>query len=425
MKVIQTTVIIAVIIVLAGCHSRDSLIKQLSSFNWIKSPPQTNLKGRVTDKLSSRSIAGATVFLANTTFITQTDSSGNFFLEKVPYGKYEIYVIEPFSKPVKETISIYGVVRNLFEIKIEHESNKTSFNNQSINEAKKTIVDKQKDRLNRLNEILFNPGLDKFNEIIIGKDNKCKLLNPEALNIVLPQKGGPETVTFTANEPLYIINKHMGYELLVVLEKASITNVQSYYYMKFNAAVAFKELPPLDTNEMDGWIRNRVDAFTGSQSHFLAALIHNKLEESGFTLFVSPSSTTNISIGIPGSHSVEQARPIPVYDLYDYLKPTNYDFEFELSYPEILKVNHLFKLPDYEKNKFYGSTSSISTLISLQNKPVIINCIGTIKNGVIYKTGYWALQQLSDLIPEDYFPQPTLKGFLPSTETNSAFLRKR
>ena len=408
MKAAKAAIILVTIIILSGCSAKSNLIKQLSSFNWIIAVPRTDLTGSAFEKPSGRIIKGATVFLNNTTLITKTDSAGKFYFKNVPLGNYDLYIIESFSAPYKERISIYGNTKDPYIINIGIENNETSAGNLSANELVEVVKKKQNQRLNKLNDILFNPELENFKNIIIGNYDKCRLLNPEALNITTEQKGSSETTTFTADEPLYITNRHLGYELLVVLNKASLSSVQSYYYMKIEAGIAFKELFSADTNETMEWSRKRVEAFTGSQRHFFAALIQNKLEEAGFTVFMPPSSSSSISIGIPGSYSRTEAGPVPVYDLRDYLKPTNRSFEYEMSYPEILQVNHLYKMPDYNKQKLYGESKTISTLISFQNKPIRINNDGNIMEGTIYETGYWTVQQLSDMMPADYIPRPSL-----------------
>ena len=50
---------------------------------------QIRLTGQVRDALSQRPLPYASVFLANTTYGTTTDSTGHFVLTGMPGGQYE------------------------------------------------------------------------------------------------------------------------------------------------------------------------------------------------------------------------------------------------------------------------------------------------------------------------------------------------
>ncbi len=57
----------------------------------IAQQPYFTVKGKVMDKTSNESLAGASVFAENTTFGVATDAEGNFTI-KLPTGGYSLVV---------------------------------------------------------------------------------------------------------------------------------------------------------------------------------------------------------------------------------------------------------------------------------------------------------------------------------------------
>ncbi|MFH1943493.1 MAG: carboxypeptidase-like regulatory domain-containing protein, partial [bacterium] len=72
--------------------------------------PQTKLTGRITDASTGQPLYFANVFLSNTTLGCATDKEGNYTIENVPSGHYELvasmigYQLQSMTIDLKEPI---------------------------------------------------------------------------------------------------------------------------------------------------------------------------------------------------------------------------------------------------------------------------------------------------------------------------------
>lgn len=116
--------------------------------------------------------------------------------------------------------------------------------------------------------------------------SKCKIVNEDALELrYIPSR---ETMVAYANEPLTIINRHLGYEITYNLTDFKVefstgtVGLQLVHLVYFEGTSFFKELrksPP------GRFLKNRKKAYTGSTLHFMRSLASRKLHENHFRIF--------------------------------------------------------------------------------------------------------------------------------------------
>lgn len=130
--------------------------------------------------------------------------------------------------------------------------------------------------------------LEIFRKEFLGKTPmaiQCRILNEDVLHLrYIPST---QTLVASADKPLKIINKHLGYEITynltdfkVVFSLAHGNQFAEKVY--YEGSSFFEEL----SNEpLPRFLRNRERVFKGSHLHFMRSLATKKLSENGFNIF--------------------------------------------------------------------------------------------------------------------------------------------
>ena len=173
---------------------------------------QRSVKGMVKDAATNLPIAGASVFLNNTSVGTATNSNGEFELF-LPSGKYELIVSSISYATANQTVSSFEAPSYL-TIKL----------NPKAQELETVVV-----------EAFDKDGWEKwgqfFTDQFIGTSAiaaDCKLKNKEVLRFRHSKKNNELTVL--ALEPLIIENPALGYTLRFQLETFSFNFYTKYLF---------------------------------------------------------------------------------------------------------------------------------------------------------------------------------------------------
>ena len=228
---------------------------------------QVKISGRIVDERTKQGIAGASVYLNNSSCGAQTDADGNFKLSCPISGKAEM-VFSHMAYEKKIVVIEQDKLENLSISLAEKQNNL----NEVVIRAKQSKADLLK-------------WMDVFLQNFIGNYDKtsryCKIKNSEVLYFSFDRQ--ENKLTAYAREPLSIENSYIGYKIRVDLDKFEYnfnTNQVLYVYSSF-----YDDLPQKDSLAEDQMKKNRRSYYYGSNMHFMRSLYTNKAVTEGFWLF--------------------------------------------------------------------------------------------------------------------------------------------
>ncbi|CAN5801452.1 hypothetical protein BH10BAC2_BH10BAC2_40940 [soil metagenome] len=225
-----------------------------------------SIRGKVTDQTTGKVVAGASVFLSNTSYGNISSSTGAFEINNIRQGKYDLIVSFIGYETYNTTIQIPAPAEPL------------------------TIQIKQKSK--ELTEVVVRNYIKDgwqqwgsfFLESFIGTSalaNQCVLKNKEALKFSFSKKDN--VLIVDAMEPLIIENKALGYNIQYQLED---------FTYSFDEKLLFYAGYPLFTEMEAGkskqkrWNEARADVYELSFMRFMRSLYRNKLTEDGYQLLL-------------------------------------------------------------------------------------------------------------------------------------------
>lgn len=394
----------------------------------ISSFSQVFIKGKVTTN-KNEVLEAASVYLNNTTIGTITDSKGEFVL-KINKGNYNLVVSYIGHKTVfikinsNEKISFLNIV--------------LTPENNILDEVviQKTTYDAD-----------WKYNLSRFKSLFLGKTKlakECIILNPKTLHFNFNQKTGE--LTAYAREPLRIKHKSLGYLITYDLVSFSIKNRRLFFsgYAKYS---------DLKKKVKKKWQRNRLEAYNGSQMHFLRSLLQKKISEDGFVVnqfkrVLNPERPTDAEIKTARALislnkkvinlSLNNSAPLtPLDSAYITARksslPKYQDFLYKrnVSYKEMISLNNKIPSLDFENhlsiiyknekeeenylNGMFGRKKPASGVqtsnIVLINGKSIIDKTGILVNpDALFVEGYWAFESFANMLPLDYSPEKSIKN---------------
>lgn len=249
---------------------RSGLLFLLLAITTTHIKAQAMLEGQVLSSIDSSSIYGASVYFDGTSIGVSTDEAGRFQI------------------PLKEGTTSALVISSI------------GFETRMILDYKsyvgRSVIIYMLESRDRLDEVHLETDpwsrkkkLDIFRREFLGRSRaalKCRIRNEDALVLrYIPSK---EILVATANEPLIVFNKHLGYEVTYNLTDfkvqfstgtSGLQLVHMVYYEGFSFFRNVKE-PPRKKH-----LKNREMAFSGSFVHFLRSLATLSLEENNFSIY--------------------------------------------------------------------------------------------------------------------------------------------
>lgn len=215
-------------------------------------------KGKVlTDE--NKPIAGATVFISNTSNGTESASDGSFSI-KLPTDRHQLVVFSPGFSPATTVINNDDAITSL------------SITLQPTAEPPNTIY--QIDRNH------WRKHEQWFRDQLLGTSDyasACVIQNPEVLRFL--DLSGQNVRKVIALAPLIIDNKKLGYRLTYQLEELRFDYVKNQ--CQFSGFALFKDLEG-NEKEKQRWAENRYEVYKGSLLHFMRSLYTKRLLENGF-----------------------------------------------------------------------------------------------------------------------------------------------
>jgi hypothetical protein len=402
------------------------------------------IRGKVVSAENGKPIAGASIFISNTSKGTVTDEKGEFTLYNIPTGKYVLVISDVGFQTDLESIDSRDL-KPFYAISMRVKT-------EELGEV--TVRAFDKNGWKRWGEF--------FREYFVGTSafsKRCKILNPEAVRIYYNKKR--KILSAYSEGPILIQNRALGYLLQVNLEdfRVNFNNQQ----IDFSIFPLFKEMTGTP-KQVKQWAQNREDAYYGSSMHFYRALFRDRVKDEGFSIrLLAHRDSTQIS----RIKSVLRGTVASYRDstgaLVSYRKPpesyldkatlTEYDsvlsraesdgnlVEYEgtidpssiieardsnaivVNFDDVVKVTYLHKAPPDEYLNDYGLNSDnpdnqvrrpivratkegMSTNLELtRGMPIEIFPNGSYMNTDLIFMGFWTWwQKMGTLLPFDYEP---------------------
>jgi hypothetical protein len=230
---------------------------------FLASQQKNRIVGKVVQHSTDAAIPNASVFISGSSLGTVSDSAGNFELGAIPAGNFELIissvgfatVVYPFSSeklPLRLTVQMEPKVVELGEVTVEP----------------------------------FDPdGWQKWGRLFLDNfigtseaARRCRITNLEKLHFRYNRK--TQTITVVADEPLNIINNHLGYTLQYQLEDFIYNEEEGS--VLFAGYSLFKSMDEGRDRARERYATKREEVYHGSMMHFMRALYHDQLGAEGF-----------------------------------------------------------------------------------------------------------------------------------------------
>ncbi|MGI4874123.1 MAG: carboxypeptidase-like regulatory domain-containing protein [Janthinobacterium lividum] len=377
---------------------------------------QTTLSGTVRDSLTQQPLPFASVFLANTTRGATTDGQGRYALPGVPAGRYELAATylgyQLRQRPI--TIAQASLVADI-----------------SLPASAHTLA-----------EVVVRPNphreadYQRFLELFLGASThakQCRVRNPDA--VLVDYDGQKRELTATVPHKLEVDNLALGYRV-------------TFYDLDFRADFgagtistlahqAFQELPGSAAKQRR-WAEARRAAYQGSLAHFLQAVRTNTVAEAGFEVrklrrvpnrrYARADSIRRAiyRAGGRGQAAVpdsiwRQLKEPPVYAYLfrpllppDSLRRTSGN-RMWLRFHDLLAIDYPRARPDAN----YQAPGQSLEALRVQASVLHLNNVAEAELDArgnplspldVLTEGYWGFEQMGDLLPLDYRPEPEIRG---------------
>ncbi len=366
---------------------------------------QQTLKGAIKDKETGQPVAGASVFLNNTSVGTISNGAGEFSLV-VPSGKFDLVVSSIGYQTFTTTLLSQG----------------TPFLNVLLEPKAK-----------ELETVIIEPveknGWEKwgrfFTESFIGTSawaQQCTIKNYEVIKFRHSKK--ESELTAFAAEPLLIENKALGFTVQYQLEEFKYS-----FKTKYLTYLGYPFFIPMQggSARQKRWIANRQAAYEGSMMHFMRSFFRNTIIKDGFEVrhlkkqpniekerikgivkqnFGKWDSTDyyNKVLRQPDFFNLV-AKPLLPGDSIGYAVD-NATAGLEFNNYLLVLYKHKPTPPEYRKAYPDNSASMLSEITLINNQAIEVQANGSFYQPLdLLSFGYWAwAEKIAAMLPFDYQP---------------------
>ncbi|MHA7128443.1 carboxypeptidase-like regulatory domain-containing protein [Algoriphagus namhaensis] len=350
------------------------------------------IKGSVKDGKTGEFMPFTNVFINNTTIGTTTDEKGRFELSRTDLpGTFSLVASfvgyttreKLVSVGPGETQTIDFVLTPLESVLTEVEL--------------KSRRDKPWERNLRRFENIF---LALPDDAVAGE---VEILNPWVLDFqkVNPDKG-PNYIQATAQEPLIIDNKALGYRVTYYLQDYKYyKNKSSFYGLAF-----FEDKTPKDSTEAANYLLNKQTSYQGSIKHLMKSILLQEAPAQGFDLYVSLPEQMNRRR--TNTYTVELGESIVYLPQESIRRIPLRNGNFRIIWPDRVEVHFLKKnwRNDYYLDIYHpiGWVSAPGGYFDIDRNGVPIDPTQVVLSGYIGRP------RMGRSIPHDYVPPSTFEN---------------
>ncbi len=326
--------------------------------------PEIRVGGLVRDSVSGRPLEFVNVFLAQTTIGTVTRANGRFQLDHVPPGSYDLVFSRLGYALVRRQIELDRAGSYTFDARL-------SSRLIPVGEVEATGSRRE-----------WKERLGQFERIFLGESRNaegCRMENPEVLSFRVDSSNG--VLKASADRPLLVENRALGYHLFVVLADFRWDLHGDYGF--FLIYPRFQPLTPSAADQAARWEEKRAVTYAASLRRFLAALVRRKLGEEGF----------HLSAGILEDLQQRLGKTVPPDQLTLISVPGTPFTRWQ--WDGWLRVDQ--DLP----------RGTLTSFLHLDRAEASIDSAGILRDPLsVGVMGFWQGYRLADLLPSDYYPPP-------------------
>jgi len=328
------------------------------------------ISGTVTDELNDEPVAGANVYLENTSTGTSTAQDGSFSFSTRHTGKKTLI------------ISFVGFHTALYPIDL---SETKSLQNLDINLRPNRI--ELDDIVITADNSEWQSNYNAFKKEFLGTGvlaSKSSIQNRWVLDFVRTSSG---ELFATASAPLIVENRGLGYQISVEMNEFLWKLTSDTGLMMFD--LNFRELTPETKQEERVWMANRKRAYRGSLQHFLQSLYQDELSRNQFDVVRFKENRAD------KIYELKRDREIMSALLENRVSPAGYGENvkaFKVNGPvDVLYGQRRFRTDDRKRGRLSPQTP---------NGVFLVRKNGTLVNPrVLGVEGYWRSERLANKLP--------------------------
>jgi hypothetical protein len=340
------------------------------------------ITGKVSDAQTGEALPFCNVFINNTTIATTTDLDGNFTLERVPEGEFEV------------GFSFIGYQAQQKPASIKSESQLT-FNIALLSleqELSDVEIKASRDRA-------WERELRKFKSYFLGNDDmaaKCEILNPWVIDF--PADNSNNDFRAVALQPIEIENRALGYLLTFDLKLFHFT--PNYYII--SGATRFSDLEAQNESTKAEWERKRLDTYLKSPSNMFRSMITNRHNQEGFYLYgdkAGGSESRNLRSDVFAN---ELGKSVVEYRPENLVQPGRRPGEYRIFLKGRIEIHYE---KGYSTVNTYKDAPYPISWIEVNGNYVNVNSNGMVINQKdVTFSGDMDKRKISSLLPLDYEP---------------------
>ena len=249
----------------------------------------TKLTGRVTDAITGKPVAFASVYINSSMRGTTADSVGHFTIINCPLGFIELVATAIGYKASRQPLRL--VDQQTHSVSLTLQPDARELNSVTVMAKRSKAYDRQ---------------LRQFQRELLGDvsfADKCSIMNLK--KVKLTQEDG--YLRASISEPLVIENKALGYRIYY-----DLSHFHTFRQTTFYAGTSrFEEMQPETPQQQQTWQRNRQRAYRGSLRHLITSLLAGTHEKEGFLVY---KATFDVPAdpSVPLLHFVGQEPGTPV-----------------------------------------------------------------------------------------------------------------
>ncbi len=351
------------------------------------------ITGTVREKGTGLPLPFANVFISNTTLGAATDVDGKFVIQGNVPDQFELVASFVGYSTVSHTIERQG--RQAIFQKFELE-----FLEDNLTEVE---LKAKRDRSWERNLKMFKEVFLAIPEDIYGND--IEILNPWVLDFEsIKQDTSFNYIQGTANQPLKILNKALGYQIEYYLQDFRMyRGGASFFGQSF-----YKDLPTDDSLVNKKWKEAKEFNYRNSARHFALSLLLKNTISQGFDLYEASAMFPKEDRTDDFYYEIGKSI-IPVKTEFIYTKPLG-NGTYRIFLPERIEVHHLNKgwLNDYYTNIYHA----ISWIVAPSGF-FDVDRNGTLLHPTqLVVSGYMGRQRVARSLPLDFLPDEGFTDFI-------------
>jgi len=384
------------------------------------------LKGKVINENTQQPVAGAAIFLSNTSVGTVADAEGMFTLN-IPNGRFDL-VVSCIGYETQVSTIYADKLPALLTIKLKVK----------VEDLGEVVVGAyEKDGWKQWGEFFINTFIGTSSLAL-----DCKLKNPAAIKFRYSKR----LLQAFASEPLEVENNAMGYHIQYQLTRFEFDFTTNAFI--YEGYPLFIEMAAKNERQLQKWKSRREAAYYGSVMHFMRCLFRNTLIENGYEVRklekisdvekkrVAKLFDARMKKYLDSSKRIS-ADMFEKDDSLKYYKKVIRDPEsLNKLYPQVLPGDSIayaidsataglafddylhvtyrrrresFGYEEYKAGKTDTSGTVMSQLYLPAKRGIAVLANGSYFEGVDLMTiGFWAWwEKLGDMLPYDYWPAKT------------------